>query len=516
MAEIIIIGAGPAGLTAAYTILKNSALTPIVLEASSSIGGISRTIRHGQYSMDLGGHRFFTKNPEVMALWKQIMPLQGAPAIDDIILDRPVPLEKNGPDPEQTDQVMLVRRRISRIYFSRKFFDYPISLKRETFTNMGFRRTVAAGLGMVCSSVYKRKENSLEDFYINRFGKPLYGMFFEKYTEKVWGTHPSVLEPDWGSQRVKGVSLAGILKTILLKPFLKNAPVETSLIEQFYYPKLGPGHLYETMAAEIRQLGGQVVLNAPVDAIEVQENRVVAVAYRDGQGNRQRIAADAVFSSMAIKDLIHSFSHDVPSDVRDIALALPYRDFITVGLRVERLLIKNNTPIKTINGIIPDCWIYIQDHDVKMGRLQIFNNWSPYLVPLSEQSVWLGLEYFCNEGDQLWQMTDDEISLFAAAELEKIGFIHQDDVLDAVVVRINKAYPAYSGSYRQFDTVKKYLQAIDGLYCIGRNGQHRYNNMDHSILTAMKAAEAYLNHDKSQADLWSVNCEDDYLETKRN
>lgn len=518
MKKAIIIGAGPAGLTAAYKLCKETDIQPVILEESPYIGGISRTANYKGNRMDLGGHRFFTKNEEVQKLWEEMMPLQGAPSKDDLLLNREMPLKEGGPDPEKEDRVFLVRNRVSRIFFLRKFFDYPISMKPETFRNMGFVRTMKAGFGYLYSAVIKRKENSLEDFYINRFGKPLYEMFFEDYTEKLWGVHPSKIAPDWGAQRVKGLSLGKIFVEILTKPFRRDkASTETSLIEQFYYPKKGPGQLWETMADEIRKMGGEIHMETRVDSIHLEEKpgakHVVGVSTNQGD-----FTGDYYFSSMPIKDLAEAMEKGtgaIPADVREIAVNLPYRDFITVGLLVNRMLIENHTKHKTVHNIVPDCWIYIQERDVKIGRLQVFNNWSPYMPVHPEDTVWIGLEYFCNEGDSMWNMSSEEFIAFAKDELEKIHIINKEDVLDATHIRVKKAYPAYFGAYKDFDKVESYLSSFDNLYCIGRNGQHRYNNMDHSMLTAIEAVRLIQSGSSDQHILWNVNTEQEYHETKK-
>ena len=506
--NVIIIGAGPAGLTAAYELLKNTDFKPIILEESEFIGGISRTATYNGKRMDIGGHRFFTKNAEVNALWNEIMPLQGAPSLEDKKLGIEKPLAEGGPDPETEERVMLVRNRVSRIYFLRKFFDYPISLKFETFKNMGFARTMKAGFGYVGSSIHKREEKSLEDFYINRFGRPLYEMFFEDYTEKLWGVHPSKLAADWGAQRVKGLSLMGAVWNAITKPFKSGGKVETSLIEQFTYPKKGPGQLWEALADEVKKMGGEILFNTKVDKISMVDGKIDAVF-----AGATEFKGEHYISTMPIKDLVDGMGDVVPADVHEIATTLPYRDFITVGLQVKKLNLVNKTTHKTLGNIVPDCWIYIQERDVKIGRLQIFNNWSPYMNPDPENSVWMGLEYFCNEGDEMWNMSDEDFIRFAIDELVKIDVIDKDDVMDSTRIKMKKAYPAYFGSYSQFDTVKDYLDGIENLYCIGRNGQHRYNNMDHSMLTAIEAVRA-IKGEGSRADIWAVNTEKEYHEEK--
>ncbi len=512
----LIIGAGPAGLTAAYCLLRDTDIKPVVLEEEDFVGGISRTVEHNGNRMDIGGHRFFTKNDEVNALWRELMPIQGSPARDDLLLGNEKPLAAGGPDPEAEDRVMLIRRRISRIYYLKKFFDYPISIKPETFKNMGFGRTVKAGFGYIGSCVKKKPEDSLENFYINRFGRPLYEMFFEKYTENLWGRHPREIAADWGAQRVKGLSLMKAVGNAIAKPFKKkDAKVETSLIEQFSYPKKGPGQLYETMAAEIERLGGTIVKGAKVTRIVTEGDRVVKVI-AEQNGTEVEYASDVFFSTMPIRDLVAGMGEDVPAEVRRVADGLPYRDFMTVGLLVKKLGIQNKTKLKTVGNIVPDCWIYIHERGVKLGRLQIFNNWSPYMVADLENTVWIGLEYFCNEGDELWSMGDGDFISFAKAELASIGIIDESDVLDAVRIKVKKAYPAYFDTYSEFDTVKSYLSGFQNLWCIGRNGQHKYNNMDHSMLTAMEAVRCVKNGITDKRDVWEVNTEKEYHEVKEN
>ena len=522
MKQAVIIGAGPAGLTAAYQLLKETDITPVILEKSPYVGGISRTANYKGNRMDLGGHRFFSKNEEVTRIWAELMPPQGAPAKDDKITGRNVPLKKGGPDPEKTDDVSLIRNRVSRIFYLRNFFDYPITIKPATFINMGLKRTVAAGIGYLYSCVVKRRERSLEDFYINRFGKPLYSMFFEDYTEKVWGIHPSRIAPDWGAQRVKELSLGKVIADFFKKLFNPNYRTkDTSLIEQFTYPKYGPGQLWEKMADEIIRMGGQIYFNACVTAIDADEmHQIRSVTARifdkaSQAEKEQTFVGDHYFSSMPVKDLIESLAApDLPKKVRKVAASLPYRDFITVGLLVRKLKLKNTTKHATVGGIVPDCWIYIQEKDVKIGRLQIFNNWSPYMPADNEHTVWIGLEYFCTEGDEMWNMSPDDFIRFATDELVKIDLIDQKDVLDATHLRVQKAYPAYFGAYRHFDIVKDYLNQYKNLFCIGRNGQHRYNNMDHSMLTAMEAVRLIRKGSDDKRSLWEVNSEKEYHEEK--
>ena len=512
----VIIGAGPAGLTAAYELLKKTDIKPIILEATDAIGGISKTVEyHGNY-IDIGGHRFFSKNDDVMRLWNEIMPLQSQPSLDDILLKRQKNFATSGPNPEIDEEVMLLRDRVSRILYLHKFFDYPISLKWQTFKNMGFTRTMKAGFGYLGSSVVKRQETSLENFYINRFGKPLYQMFFEKYTEKVWGRHPSQIDASWGAQRVKGLSLFKTIGHALTKPFRhSNQKVETSLIDSFFYPKRGPGHLYETMAKKIVEMGGTIYREATVNRVYVDGHQIQGIEYQF-EGTQHFIQSDYYISSMPIKDLFFAIGeNDKNRSVYHIATHLVYRDFITVGLLLPKLKIQNHTAIQTLNHIVPDTWIYVQEDSVKVGRLQIFNNWSPYMVKDPLHTVWIGLEYFVNENDNLWNMDDASFIEMAINELHQIQVIDKGDVLDATRIKVKKAYPGYFDTYKEIHVVIDYLNTIGNLYCIGRNGQHRYNNMDHSMLTAMTAVQAIISPATvDKKSIWHVNTEKEYHESK--
>jgi len=517
MKRIVVIGAGPAGLTAAFELLKSGkGYDVVILEESDAIGGISKTVRHNGNRMDIGGHRFFSKSDEVMEWWQSRMPLQGKPSFDDIILNREKSLSKGGPDPELDDRTMLIRNRISRIYFNDKFFDYPISMKPSTFVNMGFFTTVKAGFSYLKSAIFKLPEDSLEDFYINRFGKVLYSMFFEDYTEKLWGRHPSEISADWGAQRVKGLSITALIKDIFKKVFRgKNQKnVETSLIEEFWYPKFGPGQLWEEVAKDIEYMGGRIIRNCKVVNLRKSGNEIDYIVC-ETNGKKFKVEADEYISSMPLKDLVCGITGDEPSrEIRHIAENLPYRDFVTVGVLINKLNLKNKTKIKTLGDIVPDCWIYVQDRSVKMGRIQIFNNWSPYMVENPTNTVWIGLEYFCKENDDFWNLTDEELLSFVTDELERMGIAKKSDVLDYHCERVKKAYPAYFDTYSNIDEVVEYINQISNLYPVGRNGQHRYNNMDHSMLTAMRTVDIINGVESDKSVVWSVNTEKEYHEKK--
>lgn len=460
-----------------------------------------------------GGHRFFSKIDSVNAWWENILPTQGELPFDDAILKRKSTVKTGGPDPNLENEVMLRRNRISRIYFNGKFYDYPIKLRIETLINMGFLSSLNIGMSYFLSCIHKREEKSLEDFYINRFGKRLYSMFFENYTQMLWGRHPRDISPDWGVQRVKGLSIRTILKDVILNILhIKNKQKETSLIEEFSYPKYGPGQLWEKVAEEIKEMGGKIITNSRVDTIGRDDKRVTYVEY-EKKGERFRKECSILISSLPLKDLIQSMNVDSNNEVRKIAEGLPYRNFMTVGVLINGIKLKNKTKIPTISNILPDQWIYIHDKDVTMGRIQIFNNWSPYMVKDVEKKVWIGLEYFCNDEDAIWTGNDKQFSEMACKELLSIGMIDSmTDVLDTHVERVEKAYPAYFDTYEHIDKLIEYLNDIENLYCIGRNGQHRYNNMDHSMCTAFEAVNNIERGIKNKANIWNVNTEKEYHE----
>lgn len=515
MKKALIIGAGPAGLTAAYELLtKSKDIEVVVFEESDCFGGISKTVNYKGNRMDMGGHRFFSKIPEVNAWWDHMLPMQGHPTYDDIILHRPMPVAEGGPDPEKEDRVMLTRHRVSRILFDTKFYDYPISLKPETFKNFGLLTTLKVGFSYLGSMFHKLPETNLENFYINRFGRKLYSMFFEYYTENLWGRHPSEIDASWGAQRVKGLSIVAILKDVFGRIFKKkNRKVETSLIEEFKYPKLGPGQLWDVTAAEVEKLGGIIIRNAKVTKIHKNaENKLTGVTYVK-DGTEVQADGDYVISSMPVKDLVGGMN-DVPADAARIAAGLPYRDYMTLGVLVPKINLVNKTNIRTVNNIVPDCWVYVQDRNVKLGRFQIYNNWSPYMIKDLEHTVWIGLEYFVNEGDEYWNMTEEEFAKIGVSEMIKLGLIDSPDVvLDVHMEKVKKAYPAYFDTYDEIDRLVDYLSSIENLYCVGRNGQHRYNNIDHSMVTSFEAVKNILIGSKDKKNIWSVNTEQEYHET---
>lgn len=517
----IIIGAGPAGLTAAYELLKNTDIKPIIFEKSADIGGISKTVNYKGNRIDIGGHRFFSKSKKVMDWWFNILPLQTKPSRDDIILNRLIKFKNEAlsVDPEKIDGVMLERQRISRIFFQKKFFDYPISLTLSTFKNLGANKSLKIAVSYIKTRIFpQKKELSLEEFYINRFGKELYETFFKDYTQKVWGVPCKEIKSDWGKQRIKNLSIKTALYQALRDLFFKpdkESQTETSLIKKFYYPKLGPGQLWEKVAEEILKLGGEIRLNCEINGIKAEKQKIISVDFTNKE-NKQKFTEKSNYfiSTMPIKELIKSFGNNVPQDINKIAENLMYRDFITVGLLVKKLKINNTSNTKTINNIIPDNWLYIQDSSVTLGRIQIFNNWSPYMIKDFNNSVWLGLEYFCSENDIFWNMADEKITELAINELSKINIINPQDTIDSVVVRMPKAYPSYFGSYDKLKEIKKFTDSFENLFLIGRNGMHRYNNMDHSMLSAMEAVENIIKRIKNKENIWMVNAEDEYHEKK--
>lgn len=473
----IIIGAGPAGLTAAFELLENSDITPIILESTGDIGGISKTVKYKGNRIDIGGHRFFSKSDTIMNWWKNILPVN---------------------DPGTTDEVMLVKSRLSRILFLKKFFDYPISLSFSTIKNLGPLRITKIALSYLKILLFPiKKEKNLEDFFINRFGLELYETFFKDYTEKIWGVPCTESKPDWGVQRIKGLSI----KKAFLHFFKKSD--ETTLIDSFLYPKFGPGQMWEKVAELVSGKGVQLLLNHKVVKIKTEKDYITQVtAVNTITGEHIVFDCDYCLSSMPVKDLVNSLEANVPQKVREVANGLVYRDFKIVGILLNKVKIR-----------LPDNWIYVQERDVKLGRIQVFNNWSQYMVS-DPAKIWLGLEYFCNEGDELWEMPDEQFIELANDELKKIGIINKTDMEDAVVIPMPKAYPAYFGTYENLNIVINYINKFKNLYLIGRNGTHRYNNMDHSMLSAIQTVKNIINTVPGKDNIWNINAEKKYIEQK--
>ncbi|HZQ90656.1 MAG TPA: NAD(P)/FAD-dependent oxidoreductase [Terriglobales bacterium] len=517
----LIIGAGPAGLTAAYELLTRTSVLPIVLEQSTYMGGISRTVNHNGNRIDIGGHRFFSKSDRVMEWWLSHLPMEEADGARDNVITyqrKSRTVNGNGHHPPDRDRVMLVRNRKSRIYFLRKFFEYPITLSPATIRNLGLWRTFRIGLSYLRRAWFPlRNVKNLEQFFINRFGGELYRTFFKSYTEKVWGVPCHSIDAEWGEQRIRKLSIGRSLAHAARKLLparshgVGQKNVETSLIERFLYPKYGPGQMWEEVARKVRVLGGEILTLTKVARLEVGVgNRVTAViAVREGR--EQRFPCDYCFSTMPIRELVDSLQCEVPASVREVSEGLQYRDFITVGLLVDRLKVQDSA-----NGsrLIADNWIYIQEPDVLAGRLQIFNNWSPGMVA-DPSKVWIGVEYFCYETDDLWKRPDDDLSRFAASELHKIGIIDKDSVRDSTVLRMPKSYPAYFGTYARFPELRAWLDDFSNLFLVGRNGMHKYNNQDHSMLTAMIAVDNIVEGRTDKSNLWEVNTEQDYHEARK-
>jgi protoporphyrinogen oxidase len=519
----IIIGAGPAGLTAAYELLTRTDITPVVIEMSDHLGGISRTVNYKGNRIDIGGHRFFSKSDRVMDWWAKHLQFEQNSKENLRISyqgkSRDVTFGEQSV-PAGDERIMLVRERKSRIYFLRKFFDYPISLSGDTLRKLGFSRTAAIGLSYIRRALFPLKEQkNLEQFFINRFGEKLYRTFFKSYTEKVWGVPCSEIDAEWGAQRIKELSVWKTIKHFLTKQFRKKSAdvaqkqTETSLIEKFLYPKYGPGQMWEEVARKVREMGGTILMERSVEQIHASGKRAVAVSAKDKAGRLERYDADYVFSTMPVQQLIRSLETAVPGNVREVSEGLMYRDFITVGLLLSDLKIKE----ETANGkkLVRDNWIYIQEPDVCAGRLQIFNNWSPWMVSDPEKA-WVGVEYFCNEGDTLWTRSEESMKALAIEELAKIEIIEKEAVVDAVVLKMPKAYPAYFGTYSRFGEIRDFIDSFENLYLVGRNGMHRYNNQDHSMLTAMTAVDNILAGRADKSNLWELNTEMEYHEQRSN
>jgi protoporphyrinogen oxidase len=520
MPQAIIIGAGPAGLTAAYELLTRTEIHPVVLEKDTIVGGISRTVNYKGNRIDIGGHRFFSKSDRVMQFWLDMMPLEASAAGQQTIAyqnsQRELAVRKSDLDPSKTDDLMLLRPRKSRIYYLRKFFDYPLKISKQTILNLGLLRMWHIGWSYLKACTWPiRNEKNLEEFFINRFGRELYRTFFKSYTEKVWGVPCDQISASWGAQRIKGLSILKAVSHALTSPFrrkdIAQKGVETTLIEQFLYPKHGPGQMWEICRDKVLGLGGDVQTGWNVETIHMDGNRVRAITARNGHGETETFTGDWFFSTMPIQELVRAMDVKPPADVCEISEGLQYRDFITVGLLTKGLKIRDKTPQG--DKPITDNWIYIQEPDVIVGRLQVFNNWSPYMVA-QPGTTWIGLEYFCNEGDEIWTRSEDEMVKLAIEEMIKIDILEPGSVIDSTVIRMPKTYPAYFGTYDRFDRLQQWVDGIENLFLVGRNGMHRYNNQDHSMLTAMTAVDNILAGRTDRSNLWSLNTEQEYHEEK--
>ena len=510
--KAIIIGGGPAGLTAAYELTKNTDIQPIIIEKSEQWGGISKTVNYKNNRIDIGGHRFFSKSDVVMEWWQNILPIvseENELSISYHNTTKHFQVKSDNSALEENN-IMLVRKRLSRIFYQKKFFQYPISLSLETILNLGIWNTFLIGLSYSRSVLFPiKKEENLEQFFINRFGKRLYKTFFKDYTEKVWGVKCDEISAEWGAQRIKGLSITKTLIHFFKTKFslgskdIKQKDVETSLIEYFLYPKYGPGQMWEVVAEKVESLGAECLLNSVVTDLEMADNKIIAVTVQNIIDNTtQRIEGDYFFSTMPVVELINKIADSQkPKNVIEVANGLVYRDFITVGLLIE----KNKL------GDLEDNWIYIQEPYVKVGRIQIFNNWSEYLVS-DPTKLWIGLEYFCNEGDEIWTLSESDMKELAVKELLEMGMINRSDVIDGVVIKMPKTYPAYFGTYNRFQEIREYTDKFENLFLVGRNGMHKYNNQDHSMLTAIQAVNNIKNNIFEKDNIWNINTEQTYHE----
>ncbi|HYL37513.1 MAG TPA: NAD(P)/FAD-dependent oxidoreductase [Bryobacteraceae bacterium] len=517
----VIIGAGPAGLTAAFELCTRTDIHPVVLEKSQAVGGLARTVNYKGNRIDIGGHRFFSKSDRVVDWWLRILPLQATGNDAELLTyqnrTRSIYTRLNGLDPDVEDRVMLIRRRLSRIYFRRRFFQYPITPSFDALRNLGMLRVARIGASYLRAVLFPRRERSLEDFFINRFGGELYRTFFKSYTEKVWGVPCDQMSAEWGAQRVKGLSISRALRSAVRRMWRRPAAsgdvlaqkqTETSLIQKFLYPKYGPGQMWEEVAGRVTRDGGEILAGWSAERVEQAGNRRITAiwARHSPSGELRRFPGDFFFSTMPVKELVGAMTPEAPPEIRAVAAGLVYRDFIIVGVLCSRL--------KAADGSgrpIQDNWIYIHEPDVLAGRLQIFNNWSPYMVSDSSKT-WIGLEYFCGERDPLWRRPDEEMIALARRELAVMNIADPNDCLDATVIRMPKAYPAYFGSYDQFPRIIEWADRFENLFLIGRNGMHRYNNQDHSMLAAMTAVDNLVAGITSRENLWSLNTEMEHHE----
>ena len=466
--QTIIIGAGPAGLTAAYELHKRGR-PALILEASDTVGGISQTVNYRGFRFDIGGHRFFSKSEYVNYIWREIL--------GDDFIERP---------------------RLSRIYYRGHFFDYPLKAF-NALSGLGATEAVRVMLSYLKSQLFPNQpEATFEDWVSNRFGKRLYRIFFKTYTEKVWGIPCGEISADWAAQRIKNLSLKEALRNALFSAGkTENGEIITTLIEKFHYPRLGPGMMWERCEQQLCDNGVPTLHDHFVTTVEHEANRVHTVRTRNSRNETFSFSGDSFISSMPLRELIFSLSPKPPQPVLDAAQRLRYRDYLTVVLIVDRA------------DIFPDNWIYIHSPDVKLGRIQNYKNWSPEMVPDTRQTA-LGLEYFLWEKDDEWRWPEQQLIDLGIRECAKLGLINPDEVVDGTVVRMKKAYPVYDQHYHDsLATIQNYLATFENLQTIGRNGLHRYNNQDHSMLTGVFAAR---NICGETYDVWAVNVEKEYHE----
>ena len=515
MKKAIIMGAGPAGLTAAYELLTKTDIKPVIVEMDKQVGGLSKTINYKGNLIDIGGHRFFSKSAKITDWWLQFLPLADD-AEKEVPLtyhNRTVELHKSLPVNAGELGKMLIRPRKSRIYFDHSFFDYPLSFNRKTLRNFGIIKISRIATSYFRSKIFPiKEEQTLEQFFINRFGKELYQTFFKGYTEKIWGVPCNQIPADWGYQRIKDLNIGRAILQSVKSIFSSNKTihqegVSTSLIEQFLYPEKGPGQMWEAVAKKILELGGEIHLGHEVDKIMVDNKQIQSITCRElVSGDSLELTGDYFISTIPVKYLVANLENvHVPEPVKDISSRLSYRDFIMVGLLFKKEEGKSNFEKLTDN------WIYLQDKDLIAGRLQIFNNWSPQMVA-DKNNLWVGMEYFCSESDTVWNKSREEMTALALKEIREIGLIQNEALIDATVIKIPKAYPSYIGAYEQFAVVQEFLDTIENLFLTGRNGMHRYNNADHSMMTAMIAVENIINNQKDRSNIWAVNMEQDFHE----
>jgi protoporphyrinogen oxidase len=515
---IVIIGGGPAGLTAAYELASRGDKKIILLEADQQVGGISRTVDFKGNKIDIGGHRFFSKLDWVLEWWQKFLPILNDGNEFLMTYQNRQKSIKTQPFTDVSQPHMLLRPRKSRIYYRGKLLNYPIKLNLATLLKIGFWESMSIFLSLMANRIRPiKKEKNLEDFFINRFGKKLYHVFFKEYTEKVWGKPCKEISPEWGRQRIKGLSFRKIVKhylTTLFYPMRQSfgsKQVEQTLTEYFLYPQKGPGQLWETVAQHCKDLGVEIRMRQKATHFNCENGKIIRVGIQDQTSLQSEIlACDYLISTMPVKHLIRGLNKEVPLAVRKVASSLEYRDFIIVGLLLDKLKLQGSK-----GQPIDDNWLYIQDKGVHVGRVQLFHNWSPEMTAVPGQ-CWIGAEFFCKAGDELWSQEDEALIRLAARELEVIGLLNASEVKDGTVVRMPKAYPSYVGSYQDFDLVKDYFDTIDNLYLIGRNGTHKYNNQDHSMLTALEAANAILHNIADKESIWAVNTEKVYHETLGN
>ena len=490
--KVVIVGAGPAGLTAAYELLKRGGdrFDVTIIEETQNVGGIARNESLNSNILDIGGHNYHTENELVKEWWNKFLPITGKPAYDYRIIKKDMPVAFSGPDPDSCSDVMILRKKNYSVYRHGKFYNYPFSLNSKTNKNLGFAKSFKANASKLYSQIFSTHEQYLEDCLVNRYGKDIYTRFIEHYTEKVLGKHPAEIYNISDNNNFDGL-------------FLEKEIKKDSESSYYYYPKYGAGQLWQKVALEIKKMGGKFLFNCRVVEIAHNASMVTSVRF-NYNGQENDLPADMLFSTMPLRDLMGAFTPQPPDDILDISQNLIYRDLQTVGVLVSELKIKCPFSL-SLGELVPENCIYVNDSSVKLSKIHVYNNRSPYMIKNVFGTVLLGLEYYCREGDMYWTMSDKDLYDLVISELVKIGLIEAPKVIELCRFKTKKALPIFHGEYANINRIQSYLNGFYNLYCIGRNGQHRCYNIDQAMLTAFEAVDNIILNKTSKANIWTIN-----------